>query len=37
VVTLAFDNSFVAARRQEAAKVVKDVDGVTKVVSIDKT
>jgi osmotically-inducible protein OsmY len=37
VVTLAFDNSFVAARRKEAAKVVKGVEGVTSVVSIDKT
>jgi osmotically-inducible protein OsmY len=37
VVTLAFDKSFVAARRQEATKVVKGVDGVTSVVSIDKT
>jgi len=36
VVTLAFDHDFNTARRKEAGKVVKGVDGVTKVVSVDK-
>lgn len=36
VVTLEFDHDLPAARRQEAMKVVKSVDGVTKVVSVDK-
>jgi len=37
VVTLEFGSDFVAARRQEADKVVKGVDGVTKVISVEKT
>jgi len=37
VATLEFSHDFVAARRHEAAKIVKGVDGVTKVVSVDKT
>jgi len=37
VVTLAFDRDFDAARRTEAGKIVKGVDGVTKVVSVDKS
>lgn len=37
VVTLHFDREFTVARRQEAAKVVRGVDGVSKVLSIDKT
>lgn len=36
VVTLAFSADISTARRQEATKVVKGVEGVTKVVSIDK-
>jgi osmotically-inducible protein OsmY len=36
VVTLAFDRTFNAARRKEAGKVVQGVDGVAKVVSVDK-
>ncbi len=36
VVTLAFDNDFDAARRSEASKVVRAMDGVTKVITIDK-
>ena len=36
VVTLEFEKSFTAGRRQEAAQVVKSVDGVKKVVSVDK-
>ena len=35
VVSLEFDKEFTAARRSEAAKVVKSVDGVTKVISVD--
>jgi hyperosmotically inducible protein len=35
VVSLEFDKQFTAARRNEAAKVVKAVDGVTKVISVD--
>jgi len=35
VVTLGFDREFAAARRQEAGKVVKGVEGVTKVVTVD--
>jgi osmotically-inducible protein OsmY len=37
VVTLEFERKLVAARRAEANKVVKAVDGVTKVVSVVKT
>lgn len=37
VVTLEFERKLVAARRAEANKVVKGVDGVTKVVSVVKT
>lgn len=37
VVTLRFDSDFTSARRLEATRVVKDIDGVTKVVSVDKT
>ena len=36
VVTLEFDHDFSSARRQEATTVVKRVDGVTKVVAVDK-
>lgn len=36
VVTLEFDQDFHTARRAEAAKVVKAVEGVTKVISVDK-
>lgn len=36
VVTLEFDREFQSTRRHEASKVVKGVDGVTKVVSVDK-
>jgi osmotically-inducible protein OsmY len=36
VVTLEFNSDFTTARRQEAKKVVKGVEGVTKVVSVDK-
>jgi hyperosmotically inducible periplasmic protein len=37
VVTLEFDAAFVAARRQEAKEIVQGVQGVSKVVSVDKT
>lgn len=37
VVTLRFDRDFTPARRREANRVVKGVDGVTKVVSVNKT
>ncbi len=36
VVTLAFDSDFGTVRRQEARKFVDGMEGVTKVVSIDK-
>lgn len=36
VVTLEFEKSFTAGRRQEAAEVVRSVDGVKKVVPVDK-
>jgi osmotically-inducible protein OsmY len=36
VVTLEFEKSFTAGRRQEAAQIVKSVDGVKKVVPVDK-
>lgn len=36
VVTLEFDRDFSAMQRQEAIKIVKGVDGVTKVLSVDK-
>ena len=36
VVTLAFDSDFTAARRSEASQVVKKMDGVTKVITMDK-
>jgi osmotically-inducible protein OsmY len=36
VVTLEFDKDFTSARRNDAAKIVKAVDGVTKVISVDK-
>jgi osmotically-inducible protein OsmY len=36
VVTLGFDRGFNAARGAEAIKVVKAVEGVTKVISVDK-
>ncbi len=36
VVTLEFEKEFTSARRSEAAKLVKAVDGVTKVISLDK-
>jgi osmotically-inducible protein OsmY len=36
VVTLEFDKELTSARRGEAVKVVKAVDGVSKVISIDK-
>ncbi len=36
VVTLEFERDFAAARRYEATRIVKAVDGVTKVVSVDK-
>jgi len=36
VVTLEFEKSFASARREEAMNVVKSVEGVTKVVSVDK-
>lgn len=35
VITLAFDKDFTAARRTEASNVVKAVEGVTKVVTVD--
>lgn len=35
VISLEFDKDFTAARRSEAAKVVKTVDGVSKVISVD--
>ena len=35
VVSLAFEKDFTAARRQEAAKIAKGVEGVTKVVSVE--
>ena len=37
VVTLSFDADFDNARRQEASKVVKGLEGVSKVVSVTKT
>lgn len=37
VVTLRFDRDCTSANRAEANKVVKGVDGVTKVLSVDKT
>ena len=36
MVTLKFERDLAAARRQDAIKVVQGVDGVTKVVSVDK-
>ena len=36
VVTLEFDKAITNARRTEAAKVVKSVDGVVKVISLDR-
>ncbi|MDX1996737.1 MAG: BON domain-containing protein [Thermoanaerobaculia bacterium] len=36
VVTLEFNRDFTTARRAEATKIVKAVEGVTKVVSVDK-
>ena len=36
VVTLEFEKDFTAGRRQEAAQVVQSVDGVKKVVQVDK-
>ena len=36
VVTLEFDKDFSSARRSDAAKIVKAVDGVTKVIAVDK-
>ena len=36
VVTLQFDRDFRASQRQEANRVTKGVEGVTKVVSVDK-
>jgi len=36
VVTLTFDHGFAAARRSEATRVVKTVEGVTKVITVDK-
>jgi osmotically-inducible protein OsmY len=36
VVTLEFEPAFTAARRREATQVVQGVDGVAKVVSVDK-
>lgn len=35
VITLAFDKDFTSARRQEASNVVKAVEGVTKVITVD--
>ena len=35
-VNLTFEPDFVAAKRQEATKLVKGVKGVSKVVSVDK-
>ena len=37
VVTLRFDRDLIPARRLEANKFVKGMEGVTKVVSVDKT
>jgi osmotically-inducible protein OsmY len=37
VVTLRFDRDLIPARRLEANKFVKGIEGVTKVVSVDKT
>ena len=37
VVTLQFDKAISNARRAEAAKVVQSVDGVVKVISLDRT
>lgn len=36
VISLEFDKEFTHARRTEAVKVVKAVEGVTKVISVDK-
>ena len=36
VVTLEFDHDFATARRREATRLVEGVDGVTKVVSVDR-
>jgi osmotically-inducible protein OsmY len=36
VVTLEFERDFAAARRQEASKVTKAVEGVTKVITVEK-
>jgi len=36
VVTLQFGPDFAAARRKEAGQIAKGVQGVTKVVSVDK-
>ena len=36
VISLEFDKDFANDRRSEAAKIVKAVDGVTKVISVDK-
>lgn len=36
VITLAFDHDFTAAHRREASSVVKGVEGVTKVVTMEK-
>lgn len=37
VITLRFDRDFVKARRAEATKIVDGVQGVTKVISVEKT
>ena len=37
VVTLEFNRDFATARRQEASKVVEGVEGVNKVISVEKT
>ena len=34
--TLEFDKDFANSRRTDAVKVVKAVDGVSKVISVDK-
>lgn len=37
VITLRFDRDFVKARRAEATKIVDAVEGVTKVITVEKT
>ena len=37
VITLRFDRDFIKARRAEASKIVDAVEGVTKVITVEKT